>query len=113
LDNLHVEELLMPVPKVGEVLVKVLAAALNLSGAKNVLGKMAETKTPRIPGRDFAGRVVSGGSPWEGKAVFGTGGDIGFGRDGIHAEFVAVPVEELVEMPPEVSYEQATAITLG
>ena len=103
----------MPVPKAGEVLVQVLAAAINPSDAKNVLGKMPETKTPRVPGRDFAGRVVSGDSRWEGKAVFGTGGDLGFGRDGSHAEFVAVPVEGLVEMPPDLSYEQATAIALG
>jgi NADPH:quinone reductase-like Zn-dependent oxidoreductase len=112
-DNLHVEELPMPVPKAGEVLVKVLAAAINPSDAKNVLGKMPATKTPRIPGRDFAGRVVSGDSLWEGKSVFGTGGDIGFAKDGSHAEFVAVPVAGLVEMPPDLSYEQATAIALG
>ena len=112
LDNLQVAELPMPVPKAGEVLVQVLAAAINPSDAKNVLGKMAETKTPRVPGRDFAGRVVSGDSRWEGKAVFGTGGNIGFGRDGSHAEFVAVPVEALVEIPPGFSYEQAAAIGL-
>lgn len=112
LNNLKVEELPRPVPKAGEVLVKVLAATINPSDAKNVLGKMAETKTPRVPGRDFAGRVVSDGSLWEGKAVFGTGGDLGFGRDGSHAEFVAVPVEGLVEIPPEFSYEQAAAIGL-
>ena len=113
LDNLKVAELPRPVPKAGEVLVQVHAAAINPSDAKNVLGKMPETKTPRVPGRDFAGRVVSGDSRWEGKSVFGTGGDIGFGRDGSHAEFVAVPVEGLVELPPDLSYEKATAIALG
>jgi len=112
LDNLQVEELPMPVPKAGEVLVKVFAAAINPSDAKNVLGKMAETKAPRVPGRDFAGRVVTGDSRWDGKAVFGTGGNLGFGRDGSHAEFVVVPVKGLVEMPPEFSYEQAAAIGL-
>jgi NADPH:quinone reductase len=113
LDNLVIAELPMPVPKAGEVLVQVLAAAINPSDAKNVLGKMAETKTPRVPGRDFAGRVVTGDSHWEGKSVFGTGGNLGFGRDGSHAEFVAVPVDGLVEMPPDLSYENATAIALG
>ncbi|MGP8051231.1 MAG: quinone oxidoreductase family protein [Desulfobaccales bacterium] len=112
LDNLKVAELPVPAPKAGEVLVQVRAAAINPSDVKNVLGKMAQTKTPRVPGRDFAGRVVSGDPHWEGKAVFGTGGDLGFGRDGSHAEFVAVPVEGLVEMPPELSYEQAAAIGL-
>ena len=93
LDNLKVAELPLPVPKAGEVLVQVLAAAINPSDVKNVLGKMAETKPPRVPGRDFAGRVVTGDSHWEGKSVFGTGGNLGFSRDGSHAEFVAVPVD--------------------
>jgi NADPH:quinone reductase-like Zn-dependent oxidoreductase len=112
LDNLKVKELPLPVPQPDEVLVQVVAAAINPSDAKNVLGKMAETTTPRVPGRDFAGRVVSGDSRWEGKRVFGTGGNLGFSRDGSHAEFVAIPVEALVEMPPEFSFEQATAIGL-
>jgi NADPH:quinone reductase len=112
LDNLQIADLPMPMPKAGEVLVQVLAAAINPSDVKNVLGKMAETKTPRIPGRDFAGLVVSDDPRWKGKAVFGTGGNLGFGRDGSHAEFVAVPVEGLVEIPPEFSFEQAAAIGL-
>jgi NADPH:quinone reductase len=112
LDNLKVKELPKPEPGAGEVLVQVVAAAINPSDAKNVLGKMAKTKTPRVPGRDFAGRVISGDSPWEGKAVFGTGGNLGFGKDGSHAEFMAIPVEALVEMPPEFSYEQAAGIGL-
>jgi len=113
LDNLKVEELPIPVPKVGEVLVNVFAAAINPSDAKNVLGKIGETRPPRVPGRDFAGRVVSGDSQWDGKLVFGTGGDLGFGRDGSHAEFVVVPVEGLVEVPPELGYEKAASIGLG
>ena len=44
LDQLQVAELPRPFPKVGEVLVQVLAAAINPSDVKNVLGKMAETK---------------------------------------------------------------------
>ena len=40
LDNLQIAELPIPVPKAGEVLVQVLAAAINPSDAKSVLGKM-------------------------------------------------------------------------
>ncbi len=112
LDNLKVEELPMPVPKTDEVLLKVYAAAINPIDVKNVLGIRQGTKPPRIPGRDFAGRVVSEDSPWYNKSVFGTGGDLGFGRDGSHAEFMTVPVEGLVEMPPELGYEQATSMGL-
>ena len=110
LANLTVEELPMPAPKGGEVLVQVVAAAINPSDVKNVLGKMSQTTLPRGPGRDFAGRVVSEDSNWRGKSVFGTGGDLGFGRDGSHAEFMAVPIEALVEIPPEFNDENAASI---
>jgi NADPH:quinone reductase len=110
LDGLKVEELPMPSPRAGEVLVKIAAAAINPSDAKNVLGKMSHTTVPRVPGRDFAGRVVSEDSPWRGKSVFGTGGDLGLRRDGSHAEFMAVPVEALVEIPSGFTDENAASI---
>ena len=110
LANLTVEELPMPTPQAGEVLVKITAAAINPSDVKNVRGKMSQTKLPRVPGRDFAGRVVSGDSQWHGRSVFGTGGDLGFIRDGSHAEFMAVPVAALVDIPPGFSDEIAGSI---
>jgi NADPH:quinone reductase-like Zn-dependent oxidoreductase len=96
-----------------DALVRVVAAAINPSDAKNVLGRMSETSAPRIPGRDFAGWVVEGPEPWKGKAVFGTGGDLGFGRDGSHAEYLAVPSEALVEKPADLSFAEASAMALS
>jgi NADPH:quinone reductase len=110
LANLKVEKLPTPTPKAGEVLVQIVAAAINPSDVKNVLGKMSQTTLPRVPGRDFAGRVVSGDSQWAGKSVFGTGGNLGFGRDGSHAEFMTVPVDALIEIPPEFSDENAASV---
>src|SRR5260370_12441405 len=110
LANLDVAELTTAATKAGEVLVKVVAAAINPSDVKNVLGKMSQTTLPRVPGRDFAGRVVSENAHWHGKSVFGTGGDLGFGRDGSHAEFMAVPIEALVEIPPEFNDDNAASI---
>jgi NADPH:quinone reductase len=107
LANLKVEELPTPASKAGEVLVQVVAAAINPSDVKNVLGKMSQTTLPRVPGRDFAGRVVSEDSHWHGKSVFGTGGDLGFGRDGSHAEFLAI---RIVEIPPEFNDDNAASI---
>ncbi len=112
LDYLHLAEVSMPVPLESELLIKVEAAAVNPSDAKNVLGRMHETTTPRIPGRDFAGTVVQGPAEWMGRKVFGTGGDLGFGRDGSHAEFVAVPREAVVPMPKGFSYAQAAGVGL-
>jgi NADPH:quinone reductase len=101
-----------PIPQSGEVIVRVLAAAINPSDIKNVLGRMKETKIPRIPGRDFAGIVISD-SKWKGKSVFGTGGPLGFSKDGTHAEFVAVPESALVELPKKLSFSSATAMSLS
>src|SRR6266513_887636 len=97
----------------GDALVRIRTAAINPSDPKSVLGKIPETKAPRVPGRDFAGIVVEGPATWKDKEVFGTGGDLGFGRNGSHAEFVSVPVEALVEKPKQLSFEQAAAVGLG
>lgn len=113
LDNLRVQELPEPSPGDGEVLIKVAAAAINPSDVKNVLGKMPMTSIPRVPGRDFVGQVIAGKSEWEHTVVFGTGGDLGFRRDGSHAEYVTVPAEAVVELPPDLNYVDATASSLG
>jgi len=110
LDNLKIEDVRNPVPASGEALMQVKAAAINPSDVKNVLGKMHETAVPRIPGRDFAGIVAEGPEAWKGKAVFGSGGNLGFGRDGTHAEFVTVPVSALNPLPKNLTFEQAAAM---
>jgi len=110
LDQLRLVEVPRPEPAGGEVVVQVKAAAINPSDVKNVLGKMHATTLPRIPGRDFAGVVVAGPPEWSGRAVFGSGGDLGFDRDGTHAEFVRVPVEALSPMPANLSFAQAAAM---
>jgi NADPH:quinone reductase len=112
LDQLKMVDVPDPIPAAGEVLVRVQAAAINPSDIKNVLGKMQETKPPRIPGRDFAGIVVSD-SKWKGKSVFGTGGLLGFSKDGTHAELVAVSENTLVELPHNISFAKATAMGLS
>src|SRR5437879_6056122 len=91
LDFLAVQDIPKPVPATGEVLIEIKAAAVNPSDVKNVLGKMHETTLPRTPGRDFAGVVVQGPASLTGKSVFGSGGNLGFSRDGSHAEFLVVP----------------------
>jgi len=110
LDDLRIEEVPVPTPGPGEVLVQVKAAAVNPSDFKNVQGKMHETTVPRIPGRDFAGTIVQGPGEVLGQSVFGSGGDLGFGRDGSHAEFVVIPATAVVPLPRNLSFEQAAGI---
>jgi NADPH:quinone reductase-like Zn-dependent oxidoreductase len=91
-------------------LVRVMAASINPSDVKNVAGTMKQTTLPRIPGRDYAGLVETGPAEWIGAAVWGTGGDTGFTRDGTHAELIAVPVASLRRKPESLSFDQAASV---
>ncbi|CDY78936.1 Quinone oxidoreductase [Caballeronia glathei] len=91
-------------------IVKVLAASINPSDVKNVAGQMRQTTLPRTPGRDYSGVVIEGPAEWLGAAVWGSGGDAGFTRDGSHAEQISVPVASLRRMPHTLSHEQAASI---
>jgi NADPH2:quinone reductase len=97
-------------PAEGEAVVAVRAASINPSDVKNVAGRMRQTVPPRTPGRDFAGVVVAGPAAWLGAEVWGTGGDIGFTRDGSHARFLRIPVAALSRKPANLSFEQAAAV---
>ena len=111
LDELKIQEVPRPVPGPDSLVVAVKAAGLNPSDAKNVLGKMHQTKAPRIPGRDFAGIVAVGTETFPaGMEVFGAGGDLGFARDGSHAEYVEVPAEAVQPKPRGLTFEQAATV---
>jgi NADPH:quinone reductase-like Zn-dependent oxidoreductase len=109
---LKVEEVPTPEPRGDEVLVAVKAAAINPSDVKNVAGAMHGTTLPRIPGRDFAGIVVRGPDDFTGREVWGTGGDIGFTRDGSHAEYILLPKTAVALRPAALSMEAAATAGL-
>jgi NADPH:quinone reductase len=106
---LRIEEVAIPEPGEGEVLVQVKAAAINPSDIGNVAGHFKSTTLPRTPGRDFAGIAVRGMHP-EGAEVWGSSGKLGIVRDGSHAEYVVVPAETLSLKPKSLSVAQAAAI---
>jgi NADPH:quinone reductase len=110
LSVLRVQE--MPQPQIGkdEVLVRLHAASVNPSDVKNVQGRMVGTTLPRTPGRDFAGVVESGPPNLLGQEIWGTGGDVGFTRDGSHAEFIAVPTAGIAPKPKRLSMEEAASV---
>ena len=90
--------------------VRVMAASVNPSDVKNVSGHFEHTVLPRTPGRDFSGVVVDGPAEWLNAEVWGTGGDIGFTRDGTHAEYIRIPVAALSRKPVALSHAEAAAI---
>ena len=107
---LGVTDLPDPEPSPQRAVIRVEAASVNPSDVKNVAGQMDWTVLPRTPGRDFAGVVVGGPPEWEGVAVWGTGGDVGFTRDGSHAQLMSVPVAALVRKPERLSFDEASAV---
>lgn len=109
-DVLQVPELADPVAGDGQAVIAVKAASVNPSDVKNVAGAFPATVLPRVPGRDFAGVVIDGPADWIGAEVWGTGGDVGFTRDGSHAELIAVPVAALVRKPQRLSFDEAATV---
>ncbi len=107
---LQVAEVPDPVADERTALVRVMAASINPSDVKNVAGAMTQTTLPRIPGRDFAGVVEAGPGTWIGAEVWGTGGDVGFTRDGTHAELIAVPVASLRRKPETLNFDEAASV---
>jgi NADPH:quinone reductase len=99
-----------PAGSTQDAVVRVEAASVNPSDVKNVAGLMDWTVLPRTPGRDFGGVVVDGPPEWRGAAVWGTGGDVGFSRDGSHAQLMSVPVAALVRKPERLSFDEASTV---
>jgi NADPH:quinone reductase len=54
--------------------------------------------------------IVKGPDELLGRSVFGSGGNLGFGRDGSHAQYVAVPSTAVLLLPKNLSFEQAAGI---
>jgi NADPH:quinone reductase-like Zn-dependent oxidoreductase len=132
INQLAVVEVPDPIPKPGEVLIGLRAAALNHRDVWIKQGEYAGLKWPCIPGSDGAGVVLACGEgadeSWRGRDVivnpsFGWGGNeraqgaqfsiLGLPRDGTLAEKVAVPAAQLTVKPPHLSWEDAGALPLA
>lgn len=107
-DVMVLQEHPVPTPGPGEVLIKVLASGINPSDVKNVSGHF-KTLTPRVPGRDFAGVIVTGDRR-EGEEVWGSGPSFGVARDGAHAQYVVMPSAWVPRKPANLNMQQAAAI---
>jgi NADPH:quinone reductase-like Zn-dependent oxidoreductase len=110
IEALEIVEVADPVADDATAIVRIEAASINPSDVKNVEGAMKKTTLPRIPGRDFAGVVEAGPPEWIGAEVWGTGGDVGFTREGTHAERIAVPVASLRHKPGALNFDQAASV---
>jgi NADPH:quinone reductase-like Zn-dependent oxidoreductase len=107
--QLHLVDRPDPHASESTAVVRMEAASINPSDVKNVAGRMPQTTLPRIPGRDYSGVVVDGPAEWIGVPVWGTGGDVGFTRDGTHAALIEVPLASLVRKPEALSHNAAAS----
>ena len=110
--DVRIRDVETPSPAPGEVLVKIEAAGVNPSDVANVRGAFPKTTLPRIVGRDFAGTVVAGPDALVGAKVWGSGGELGFTRDGSHAEYLALPAGDVSTRPSNLTVAQAAAAGL-
>lgn len=111
-DVLHIAEVDMPVPPAGEVVVEVRAAGINPGEASIRLGlldAMFPATFPSGEGSDLAGVVSTVG---DGVTEFAVGDEVlGWSwRRSSHAEYVAVPVGQLIAKPAALSWEVAGAL---
>lgn len=111
-DVLYVADVPVPRPTVGEVVVQVRAAGINPGEAAIRTGAFEASLPSTFPsgeGSDLAGVVSALG---EGVTEFAVGDNVlGWSwRRSSHAEYVAVPVTQLIAKPAVLSWEVAGAL---
>ena len=132
-ENLRIDDVAIPPPDAGEVLVRIRAAAFNHRDVFITQGLYPRIELPKIRGSDGAGDVAALGANVTALAqgdqvvidpMLGWGGDprvwdpqassiLGMPRNGTFAEFVAVPAENVYPKPPHLTMEEAAAIPLA
>jgi NADPH2:quinone reductase len=108
---LQVEDIPIPTPTHGEVLVKNRSIGVNFVDTQHRAGQNYPVQLPLIPGTEDAG-VVDAVGP--GVSLFAVGDRVGYAgyMGGNYAEYTLVPEEKLVPLPAGVSFEFAAASLL-
>jgi NADPH2:quinone reductase len=99
-------------PEAENLLIKVECAAVNPIDTKAAILAIPNLLWPRVPGRDFAGTVVSGPDEWVGKKVWGMGAGSGLSRHGTHAQYFTTPLNSVCELPRNLGFDEAGASIL-
>src|SRR4051794_26848081 len=109
LEHLVYEEVATPAPGAGEALVRVHAAALTRDELEWPVDRL-----PAIPSYELSGAVVALGPGVDGVAVGDeVYGMTAFDRDGVAAEYAAIPTELLAPKPSALSHPEAAAVPLA
>lgn len=114
LDGLRLEDIPIPVPRTGEILVRNHAAGVNPFDCYAVSGYVnayVQFNLPAVLGRDFSGIVAAIGPGVDGLVV----GDAVFGQaaadaEGTFADYVAIPAARAAIKPDTLSHIQAASL---
>ena len=110
-DDLELADIAEPVPKAGEALVRVRAAALNFFDTLIIAGKYQHKPPfPFSPAAEFAGTVESVGAGVTSLAA----GDrvLGYSGYGAARERIALDADKLVKLPAGLDFDRAAGVSV-
>lgn len=111
-----IDDVLVPRPQPGQLLIKVESAGVNFSDVKRRRGDAYpfETEFPFVPGGEIAGTVVAHGpgveGPPVGTRVFALVGPNGFGG---YAQYAVSYVSTAIPMPDGLSFDAASVLMVA
>jgi NADPH2:quinone reductase len=112
-EALQLQEVDAPIPGEDRLLVRVVAAGVNVVDHSILFGKMPMVAAPLILGNEGAGVVEQGDAefPTGTRVVFG--GPFGVLEAGAYAEFVAVPKSMLYRVPGNIDLVEAAGLPVA
>lgn len=117
LEVLHDADLPAPVPGKNDILVAIEARSVNLIDIRvrsGMMGPLVNKRFPKVPGADFAGKVLAVGSAVghlvPGDAVFGAADPF---KGGSFAEQIVVPAGQVAPLPAGISPADAAALPIA
>jgi NADPH:quinone reductase-like Zn-dependent oxidoreductase len=104
-----------PQPAPGQVLVRIRAVGINFADLLQRMGLYPGTpRPPFIPGFEIAGEVEQIAAPVSSEAALRPGDRVvAMAWFRAYAERVAVPADSIFRLPPEIPFEDATAIPVN
>jgi NADPH:quinone reductase-like Zn-dependent oxidoreductase len=111
-EALIIREQAIPVPRAGQVLIRVRAFGLNRSELHTRLGLAEGVTFPRVPGIEAVGEVVDspGGEFHAGQKVATLMGGMGRVFDGGYAEYTCVPAGQVIPFESDLPWSVIGAI---
>lgn len=102
-EALRLETIPIPIPKLGQVLIRIRAFGLNRSELFTRQGHSPGVRFPRVLGIEAVGTVAAapGGEFLEGHVVATAMGGLGRAFDGGYAEYTCVPAGNVQAIPPD------------